>query len=65
MKYKVFLNRGASKSLAGLEKGQRGLMAERLKGLEDLPNTQLDTVKIASEDDTFMLRFGEADVRVS
>jgi hypothetical protein len=40
-------------------------MAERLKGLEGLPNAKLDTVKIAGEDDTFRLRSGEADVLVS
>ncbi len=59
MKYKVFLNKGAKKSLAGMEIGHRSLMSERLKGLENFPDAHLDTVKIAGEDNTFRLRSGD------
>lgn len=59
MKYKVLLNRGAEKSLVAMEAEHRALMIERLRGLKDFPNAQLDTVKIAGEDDTFGLRSGD------
>lgn len=37
MKYRVFLNKGAKKSLARLEEGHRALMLERLRGWKISP----------------------------
>jgi len=58
MKFRVFLHRRANKFLEELMPEDKQRIVEKLGRLEGFPETELDTVKVAGEENTFRLRVG-------
>lgn len=58
MKFRVYLHRKASKFLDGLTHENKQRIVEKLGELEGFPETELDIVKVAGEENTFRLRVG-------
>jgi len=59
MKFKVFLHGKASKFLEELTPENKQRIIEKLRKLKDFPKIELDTVKVAGEENTFRLREGK------
>jgi len=59
VKFKAPLHRKVESVLVRLDANIRKRIVERLRELEDFPDTKLDIVKIAGEKDTFRLRIGK------
>ncbi len=62
MKFRVYLYRKASKFLDGLTPENKQRIVGKLRELEGFPETELDIVKVAGEENTFRLRVGNCRV---
>jgi len=59
MGYKILLHKDAAKFMKQLVGQSQATFLERLKQLENFPQTRLDIIKISGEKDTFRLRIGK------
>jgi mRNA interferase RelE/StbE len=58
MNFRIFLYKRASKFLEELMPENKQRIVEKLRRLEGFPETELDIVKVAGEENTFRLRVG-------
>lgn len=59
MTFKVLLHKKAFKFLKKLDAETKKRVADSLRELENFPNSKLDILKIAGEENTFRIRIGK------
>jgi len=65
MNFRVFLHKRASKFLEELMPENKQRIVEKLRRLKGFPETELDIVKVAGEENTFRLRVGKRALELS